>query len=169
MSPPIRREVYDRGHVSAVLLYDPDRDAVVLLEQFRIGAHLAGMPAWQTEAVAGMIDADETPEGVARREAREEAGIEVGELLPIARYLVSPGAITEAVSLFCGRVDSRGAGGIHGLPEEGEDIKVEVVPADRLAAMLAEGTIANALTIIAVQWLLLHHDEVRRRWRAAKG
>jgi ADP-ribose pyrophosphatase len=164
LSRPILREVYHRGHVAAVLPYDPARDAVVLLEQFRIGAHLAGMKPWQTEAVAGMIDGDETPENVARREAREEAGVAVRELVPIARYLVSPGAITETVALYCGRVDSRGAGGVHGLPEEGEDIKVEAVPVDRLAAMLEEGVIANALTIIAVQWLLLHRGELRRRW-----
>jgi ADP-ribose pyrophosphatase len=80
------------------------------------------------------------------------------------RYLVSPGAITEAVSLYCGRVDSRGAGGVHGLPEEGEDIKVEVVPVTRLAGMLENGDIGNAVTVIAVQWLLLHRDELRRRW-----
>lgn len=164
LGPPVLREVYHRGHVAAVLPYDPERDAVVLLEQFRIGAYLAGMRAWQTEAVAGMIDRDEAPEAVARREAMEEAGLAVGELVPIARYLVSPGAITETVALFCGRVDSRGAGGVHGLPEEGEDIKVEAVPADRLPRMLEDGTVANALTIIAVQWLLLHRDEMRRRW-----
>lgn len=164
MSRPVLREVYHRGHVAAVLPYDPDRDAVVLLEQFRIGAHLAGMPPWQTEAVAGMIDGDERPEDVARREAQEEAGIAVRELVPIARYLVSPGAITETVALFCGRVDSRGVGGVHGLPEEGEDIKVGIVPADGLPRMLEDGAIANALTIIAVQWLLLHRDELRRRW-----
>lgn len=164
LGQPVLREVYHRGHVAAVLPYDPARDAVVLLEQFRIGAHLAGMRPWQIEAVAGMIDGDETPEMVARREAREEAGLALQELVPIARYLVSPGAITETVALYCGRVDSRNAGGVHGLREEGEDIKVETVPAGRLAAMLEDGTIANALTIIAVQWLLLHHRMVRERW-----
>jgi ADP-ribose pyrophosphatase len=122
------------------------------------------MPAWQTEAVAGMMGPGETPEAVACREAREEAGIAISELVPIMRYLVSPGAITEAVSLYCGRVDSRGAGGVHGLPEEGEDIKVEVVPVTRLAGMLENGDIGNAVTVIAVQWLLLHRDELRRRW-----
>jgi ADP-ribose diphosphatase len=162
--PAMLREVYHRGHVAAVLLYDPGRDAVVLLEQFRIGAYLAGMRPWQTEAVAGMIDDGETAEAVARREAMEEAGLAVGALVPIARYLVSPGAITETVALYCGRVDSRGAGGVHGLAAEGEDIKVETVPAGRLARMLEDGVIANALTIIAVQWLLLHRDELRRRW-----
>lgn len=165
-SRPIDREVYDRGHVAAVLPYDPGRDAVVLIEQFRVGAYLAGLPAWQIEAVAGMIDRDETPEAVARREAVEEAGLEIEALVPICRYMVSPGAITERVSLYCGKVDSRGAGGIHGLPEEGEDIRVEVVPAERLPAMLADGSIANALTIIAVQWLLLHRDMLRRQWAA---
>ncbi|MFZ5789226.1 MAG: NUDIX domain-containing protein [Pseudomonadota bacterium] len=163
-SRPINREVYDRGHVAAVLLYDPDEDAVVLLEQFRIGAYLTGMNSWQIEAVAGIIDPGETAEQVAMREAQEEAGLVVADLEPICRYIVSPGAITETVRLFIGRVDSRGAGGVHGLHHEGEDIKVEAVPVARLPQMLADGTIANALTIIAVQWLLLHRESLRARW-----
>lgn len=161
---PIDREVYDRGQVAAALLYDPHADAVILLEQFRIGAYLTGLRSWQTEAVAGIIDPGETPEQVAIREAHEEAGLEVEELEPIFHYIASPGAITETVRLFVGRVDSRGAGGVHGLPQEGEDIKVEAVPVAHLQPMLADGTIANALTIIAVQWLLLHRDALRARW-----
>jgi ADP-ribose pyrophosphatase len=161
----IDREVYDRGHVAGVLPYDPARDCVVLIEQFRIGAYLAGMRPWQTEAVAGIIDAQETPEEVARREAKEEADLEIQELVPLYRYLVSPGAITETVALFVGRVDSAGAGGVHGLPDEGEDIKVLTVPVPELAGMIEDGRIANVLTIAAVQWLLLYRDKLRRQWQ----
>lgn len=165
VSLPIDREVYDRGHVTGVLPYDPVRDCVVLIEQFRVGAYLAGMRPWQTEAVAGIIDSGETPEQVALREAREEADLEILDLMPLYRYLVSPGAITETVALFVGRVDSAHAGGVHGLPSEGEDIKVMVVPVSELAGMIDDGRIGNALTIIAVQWLLLYRDKLRASWK----
>lgn len=166
-SRELRREVFERGHVAAVLPYDPDRDAVLLLEQFRIGAYLADLPPWQTEIVAGIIDEGETAEAVAVRETREETGRDVLDLVPICRYLSSPGGMTESVALFCGRVDSRNAGGIHGLADEQEDIRVEVVPADAVADLLEGGKIGNAVTIIALQWLLLHRDALRRRWGQA--
>src|SRR5690606_26575010 len=138
--------------------YDPDADAVVLLEQFRIGAYAAGLPCWQTEIVAGVIDEGETPEAVARRETREEAGCELLDLVPVCTYLVSPGGTSESVRLFCGRVDSRGLGGVHGLADEHEDIKVEVVPWAEARRRLEAGGIGNAVSVIGLQWLALHHD-----------
>jgi ADP-ribose pyrophosphatase len=168
LSPAIDREVYDRGQVTGVLPYDPVRDCVVLIEQFRVGAYLAGHRAWQTEAVAGIIDKGETPEQVAHREAREEANLEILDLVPISRYVVSPGAITESVQLFIGRVDSDGAGGVHGLAHEGEDIKVTVSPVSALPGMIEDGRIGNSLSIIAVQWLLLYRDKLRERWQSGR-
>src|SRR5690348_13384718 len=103
-------DVLRRGDAVAIMLYDPDRDSVVLVEQFRLPALYAGLSPWQIEPVAGLVDKDESYDAVARRESREEAGIEpIGELNPIQRYLPSPGDSDEAVMLFCGRVDSRGA------------------------------------------------------------
>jgi ADP-ribose diphosphatase len=163
-SGEVKREVFERGHAVVVLPYDPERDAVVMIEQFRIGAAAAGVPMWQLEVVAGIIDAGETPEAVARREAREEANCEILDLLPICHYLVSPGGTTETVRLFCGRVDSRGLGGIHGLPHEHEDIRVEVVPFAEARDRLENGRIGNAPTIIALQWLILNRDALRARW-----
>jgi ADP-ribose pyrophosphatase len=163
-SGEIRREVFERGHAVVLLPYDPERDAVVMIEQFRIGAAAAGMPMWQREVIAGIIDAGETPEAVAHREAREEAGCEIRDLVPIYHYLVSPGGASETVRLFCGRVDSRGLGGIHGLPHEHEDIRVEIVPFAEARARLESGRIGNAPTIIALQWLAINHDALRARW-----
>ncbi|MGE0118584.1 MAG: NUDIX domain-containing protein [Dongiaceae bacterium] len=163
-SGEISREVFERGHAVVVLPYDPERDAVVMLEQFRIGAAAAGEPMWQREVVAGIIDAGETPEAVAHREAREEAGCAIRDLVPIYHYLVSPGGTSETVRLFCGRVDSRGLGGIHGLPQEHEDIRVEIVPFAEARARLESGRIGNAPTIIALQWLVINHDALRARW-----
>ena len=164
-SGEIEREVFERGHAAAVLLYDPAADAVVLIEQFRIGALVAGLEPWQIEIVAGIIEDGELPEDVARRESQEEAGVAIGTLLPIYRYMVSPGGASESVQVYCGRVDSRGLGGIHGLPEENEDIRVEVHSFDRSMAALDAGKITNAVTIIALQWLALNRARLRETWR----
>lgn len=158
------RELFERGHVVGVILYDPDADAVVLLEQFRLGAYSAGMPCWQIEIVAGVIDEGETPEAVARRESREEANCELLDLIPVCKYLASPGGTSESIIVYCGRVDSTKAGGVHGLAHEHEDIKVEVVPWREARRLLDEGKIGNAVTLIGLQWLALHREEVRRRW-----
>ncbi|MDJ0938103.1 MAG: NUDIX domain-containing protein [Kiloniellales bacterium] len=160
----LTREVFERGHAVGVLPYDPLRDEVVLIEQFRVGAHAAGWAPWQLEVVAGIIDEGETAEDVARRESLEEAGLTLLELAPIADFLVSQGAVSETVRLFCGRVDATGAGGIHGLAHEGEDIKVVVVPFAELTALLAENKVTNATGLIALQWLLLNRDALRARW-----
>ncbi len=160
----LTREVFERGHAVGVLPYDPLRDEVVLIEQFRVGAHAAGWAPWQLEVVAGIIDEGETAEDVARRESLEEAGLTLLELAQIADILVSQGAVSETVRLFCGRVDATGAGGIHGLAHEGEDIKVVVVPFAELTALLAENKVTNATGLIALQWLLLNRDALRARW-----
>ena len=164
-SQEISREVFERGHAAAVLPYDPDADAVVLIEQFRIGACAAGFAPWQIEIVAGIVEEGDAVEEVARREAVEEAGAAIGALISICRYLVSPGVASESVALYCGRVDSRGLGGIHGLAEEHEDIRVEVVPWPRALAQLEAGSITNAVAIIALQWLALNRERVRKDWR----
>jgi ADP-ribose pyrophosphatase len=164
-SGPIQREVIERGHAAAVLPYDPARDEVVLIEQFRPGALGAGMDPWIVEIVAGIIEPDEPPEAVVTREALEEAGCRVTELVPITRCLVSPGVLTETVAIFCGRTETLGLGGTHGLDHEGEDIRAFVVGLDSALAMLAEGRIANAVAVIALQWLALNRERIRRSWR----
>lgn len=164
MSQPISRELFERGHAAALLLYDPQRDEVVLLEQFRIGALDAPGGPWLVEIVAGVIDRDETPEEVARREALEEAGCQVQEMEFICEYLVSPGGTSERISLYCGRVDSSHAGGIHGLAEETEDIRVSAVPFTQAWQWLEEGVINSASPIIAMQWLRMNREQLRQRW-----
>jgi ADP-ribose pyrophosphatase len=166
MSGTITREVFERGHAVGLLPYDPVHDAVVLIEQFRIGAYVAGMEPWLVEIVAGIIEHGEAPEDVARRETFEEAGLTISELLPICTYAVSPGGTSESVRTFIGRVDSAAAGGIHGLNSEDEDIRVTAMPWTDARRLLDDGRITNALSIIALQWFALHRDEVRRRWRA---
>lgn len=154
------REVFVRHEAAVALLYDPPRERVVMIEQFRAPAIGKVANPWLLELVAGLIDKDEAPEEVARREAQEEAGCTVGALLPIARYLPSPGGSDEFVHLFLGIVDSEGLGGIHGLPDEHEDIRVHLVPLAGARDMLDAGRINNAATLIALQWLLLNHGRL---------
>ncbi len=165
MGAPITREVGERGHAAGVLPYDPRRDEVMLIEQFRVGAYLAGWDAWLHEVVAGIIDPGETPEAVARREAIEEAGCTIARLEPIADLVLSPGALTETLKLYCGETDTAGVGGVHGLDHEGEDIRATAMPVDQALHMLARGEITNAPTVIAVQWLALNRSAMRARWR----
>jgi 8-oxo-dGTP pyrophosphatase MutT (NUDIX family) len=86
----LSREVFERGHAVAVLPYDPERDRVILIEQFRIGAYAAGLDAWLLETVAGVIEESESAQDVARREAHEEAGCDITDLVPIAEIMLSP-------------------------------------------------------------------------------
>lgn len=160
-------DVLRRGQAVAVVLYDPERDCVVLVEQFRLPALLAGSSPWQLEAAAGLIDTDETPEAVAIRETREETGLALkGELIPIQRYLSSSGGSDESVVLFCARVDSTSAGGLHGLPEEHEDIRVVVKTLAEIEALIDAGAIESGHTLIALYWLLRHRDRLRQLWAA---
>lgn len=160
--------VYDvlrRGEAVAIVLYDPDRDAVVLVEQVRLPPVYAGRSPWQLEVVAGLVEAGEPHEQVARRESEEETGIvPIGELIPIQYYLPSPGASDEGVMLFCGRVDADAAGGIHGKPEENEDIHVVVKSWAEIEAMVDGGRIETGHTLLCLYWLFRHRERVRAAW-----
>lgn len=160
------RELIERGHAAAVLPYDPRRDEVVLIEQFRLGAHAAGRPSWQLEIVAGIIEPGETPEDVARREAIEESGTKLGELVRICDMLTSPGVMSETVVIYCGRADTSNAGGIFGVDREDEDIRAFAVAADEAIAWLDDGRLHNSPAIVALQWLALNRESLRRRWKA---
>ncbi|MEL6965031.1 MAG: NUDIX domain-containing protein [Pseudomonadota bacterium] len=159
--PELSREVFERGHAVAVLPYDPVRDEVVLIEQFRPGAFGVESDPWLIETIAGIVEPGEGLADVAKREAKEESGLELMALQPIFRYFASPGGSTETVDLFFATVDSREAGGYFGLAEEGEDIKVHVVASERAEAWLNEGRIKVATTIIALQWLMANRDRLR--------
>lgn len=163
------REVFVRHEAAVVLLFDPARDVVVMIEQFRAPAIGKVANPWLLELVAGLLDKDESPAEVARREAVEEAGCDILALLPIASYLPSPGGSDEFVHLFLGLVDSDGVGGIHGLPEEHEDIRVHCVPLAEARQLLERGHIRNAATIIALQWLLLNRERVPALAAAAEA
>ena len=160
----MQRELIERGHAVAVLPYDPGRDEVVLIEQFRIGAFAAGREPWQIEIVAGIIEPGESQGVVARREAIEECGCPVDDLVHVCDFLTSPGVLTETVAIYCGRADASTAGGVHGVAEEHEDIRSFAIAADEALDWVAMGRILNAPAIVALQWLALNRDELRRNW-----
>lgn len=164
MSDEVSREIFERGHAAALLAYDPKQDKIVLVEQLRIAALETSATPWLLELVAGIIDSGESPEQVVRREAQEEAGLTVQRCEPMLSYLASPGGSSERLSLFVGEVEAPLSGGLHGLADEHEDIKVHVVDRQVAMALIDSGRIDNAATIIALQWLALHGDALRKRW-----
>ncbi len=166
MSEEVQRDIFERGHAVVLLPYDPIRDDVVLIEQIRIAAWDTSASPWLMELVAGMIEPGETHEDVARREAQEEAGLEVKRMRPIISYLASPGGTSERLFIHVGEVDARSAHGIHGLAEEHEDIRVHVVSREQAYRWVEEGKIDNAASVIALQWLQLHYETLRKEWNA---
>ncbi|MZI92529.1 ADP-ribose diphosphatase [Vibrio sp. CAIM 722] len=163
-SQPIEREMFVRGVAAAVLPYDPVTDSVVIIEQIRVGALEHAHP-WQLEIVAGILDRDEEPEEIVRREAQEEAGITIGNVERITAYYPSSGGCNEKLEVYVGEVDASLAKGIHGLDYEGEDIKVHVISREQAYQLVREGRIENGASIIALQWLQLNYETLRKQWQ----
>lgn len=162
--PEFTRELFVRGDATCVLPYDPARDEVVLLEQFRPGALGRDQSPWLLELVAGMNEEGESPEEVAQREGQEEAGLAFSPLERICDYLVSPGGTTELVHLYAGCVSTESAGGLFGMEHEHEDIRAHVFTADEAIGMIRDGRINNAAAIIALQWLQLNRPRLQQEW-----
>jgi ADP-ribose pyrophosphatase len=166
-TPPLLREIVRARAAVAVICYDPGLDRVVLVEQARLPAQIAGFGALQTEIVAGLVEPGEAPEAVACREVAEETGLGViGQPVPIAHMITTPGHSTETVHLYCARIDARGAGGTHGVAAEHEDIRVLSLTLDEFAARLADGRIANSFSLVAGFWLIAQRDRLRAAWRS---
>ena len=158
------RELFVRGDATCVLPYDPERDEVVLLEQFRLGVLGRNQSPWLLELVAGMNEQGESSEDVAQREGQEEAGLSFSKLEKICDYLVSPGGTTEMIHLYCGRISTESAGGLYGVEHEHEDIRAHVFSARDAIAMIYDGRVNNAAAIIALQWLQLNRSRLREGW-----
>ncbi|WP_462159089.1 NUDIX domain-containing protein [Pseudoalteromonas sp. GB56] len=165
-SQTIQREILERGHAVAVLPYDPKTRHIVLIEQIRIGALASKDNPWLLECIAGMADGSEDYPDVVRKEAKEEAGLELGELEFMLSYLSSPGGTTERLYLYLAQTDlsNTDVGGVYGLDEEGEDIKVHVMDLDEALDRLASGEIDNAATVISLQWLALNEQRLQQQW-----
>jgi ADP-ribose pyrophosphatase len=165
-------EVWRRGRAAAVLPYDPAADVVVLIEQFRLPALMAGLEPVLVELPAGLCDDGETPETTARREMMEEMGLGVGTLRRIGGVLLTPGGADEVCELYAGHVrapeaDADGVAGHAGMEDEHEDIRVRVWPAERAIAAALSGQLTNSVTMIGLLWLASHRDALRKEWMAA--
>lgn len=157
------RAVFVSGDAVTVLPYDPLRDRVLLVEQFRAGPFGRGDPQpWQLEPIAGRVDPGETPEAAARREALEEAGLSLGALHHVAGYYPSPGAKTEYLDSFVGLAElPDGRAGVFGLEAEAEDIRGHLVAFDALVALVASGEVQNGPLLVTALWLQRERDRLR--------
>lgn len=163
MSAELTREVFVTPDAVTVLPYDPVRDRVLVVEQFRAGPAARGDDfCWQIEAVAGLIDAGEGPEEAARREAEEEAGLRLGALHAIGGHYPSPGARTEFVYGYVAIADlPDSAGGIGGMAHEGEDIRSHVLSFAALMDLVESGEAAAGPLLISAYWLAAHREQLR--------
>lgn len=162
-TPEIEREIFVRGHAAGVLPYDPKLDRLLVVEQFRMAAVVAGRPShWTLEVPAGILRPGEDPVEVAHRELKEETGLTAEELIPLYTFMPSPGGAMETVWLYAALVDLSKAGGLAGVADEDEDIRIVVMDfADALARMQS-GEIDNAITILSLQWLQLNREKLKR-------
>jgi ADP-ribose pyrophosphatase len=169
-SETVTRATFILGDAVTVLPYDPVRDRVLVVEQFRAGPLARGDgQGWQIEAIAGRVDPFETPEEAARREAVEEAGLILTDLIPVARYYPSPGAVSEYLFSYLALTDlPDGSAGVFGVEGEAEDIRGHLIAFDRLMELVASGEIANAPLILTALWLQRERPRLRQDGQSAR-
>lgn len=166
LSDPVKREVFVATDAAIVLPYDPVRDRVLLVEQFRMGPFGRGDPhPWMLEPVAGRVDPGEAPETTARRECVEEAGLSLNRLEHVSSHYCSPGCSTEFFHCYVGLCDlpdtRQGQGG---LDSEDEDIRTHVIPFERAMALIPTGEAANGPLVLCLLWL-----QREREWLRGEG
>jgi len=150
-SQNIRREHLERGDAIAILLYDPQCDEVLLIEQFRIGPAVREDKAWLIEVVAGMVDEGESPEVAACREAIEEAGYEPFKIESLGQYYSTPGGSSERIDLYLGLVDkSKPSGEGGGMKHEHEDIRPFWIGRAQAMQWLDNGKINSGAPMLAL-------------------
>jgi len=164
-SDVVTRSAFVSGDAVTLLPYDPVLDKVLLIEQWRAGPFLNGDPnPWTIEVIAGRIDQTGSPAQTAVREAKEEANITVTRIDEMQGYYSTPGIAAEYITAFIGKADLANAGGVHGLPEEAEDIRVIVLDyADAMSA-LDRGEINSGPAALALLWLSRHREYIRNLW-----
>ena len=169
LSPSILRAAFVMADAVTVLPYDPHRDRVLVIEQFRAGPLARGdRQTWSIEAIAGRIDAGETPQAAARREAEEEAGLTLTELLDVAQYYPSPGAVSEYLYSYVALTDlPDGVAGVFGVAEEAENIRGHLISFDHLMTLVDSGEVSNAPLILTALWLARERPRLRPHLRGA--
>lgn len=160
---PLQREAFIGIDASVVLPYDPKRDRVLLIEQLRMGPLIRNDPhPWSLEPIAGMIDARETPEGAARREVKEEAGLDPIELIFVSGNYPSPGSATDYFYCYVGLCDLVAEQSyISGVVSEAEDLRVHTLPYAKAMQLLESGEIATGPLVMLLFWLSANRDRLR--------
>lgn len=147
------REIYEHGNAVAVLLYNQEKNTVLLTKQFRLASYLSGNESgYLIEACAGMLE-DDTPEAAVKKEVKEETGYEVNKVQKVFEAYTSPGAFTEKIHFFVAEYTAENKtseGG--GVSEEGEEIEVLEMPFDQAYALIASGEVQDAKTILLLQY-----------------
>ncbi|MFV2052932.1 NUDIX domain-containing protein [Aliiroseovarius sp. YM-037] len=159
----LRRAAFISGDAVIVLPYDAKRDRVLLVEQFRVGPFSRGdLHPWMLEPIAGRIDAGESPIETAHREAEEEAGLTLTDLLPVSAHYPTPGASTEFFHCYLGLTDLPETGiGYGGLPGEGEDIRTHIIGFDAFMDLIESGEAEVGPLVLCGLWLARHRDRLR--------
>jgi ADP-ribose pyrophosphatase len=163
-SPVLQRELFRTRRAVVVLPYDPVRDMVVLVEQFRTGAIEMCDQPWMLEACAGLTEVGETAEEVGRRECLEECGLEPRRLALCCEYAASPGAMTERVTVFVGEVTAPEQGAIFGVATESEDIRTHVLPLAEALQLFRAGRIIAVTAVTSLLWLQANRERLRAEW-----
>ncbi len=152
-TPVIQRELIQRKEAAGVLIYDDQQQKFALIEQFRVGAMDDLDSPWQLEIIAGVLDGDESPENCIRRESIEESGCVIDDLEHLFTFYPSAGACNEIFHLYAAQATLPTDGGIFGMPEEGENIKLHLIQYAELNTLLKSKRLKNAPIIMALQWL----------------
>ena len=163
VSKIINHEIFSRPSAVVVIPYDPKTDSLIMIEQIRIGALFSknNISPWQFEFVAGMIEQKEDLFTVAKRETKEETGLNLQKIEHLMHYYVSPGGTNETLDIFLGKVDTKNAGGLFGLKNENEDIRTFVIKRKDALESLFLGKIHSATSIICLQWLALNEKKLK--------
>ena len=152
-SPILNRELIHRPEAAGVLIYDNKQQKFALIEQFRVGAIDDETSPWQLEIIAGVLDGNESPENCIRREAIEESGCKLDQLDHLFSFYPSAGACDELFHLYAAPASLPSEGGIFGMPDEGENIKLHIMDYQDIPKLLTNDRLRNAPVIMALQWL----------------
>lgn len=162
MGPVLKRNGLLQGSAIVLLPYDPIRDVVLLVEQFRTPVFLIDDPEpWMWEPVAGMIDPLESPEQAAHREAQEEAGVSLRALEFAGGAYSSSGSSTEYIYLYVGLGDLTETTNSGGLATEGEDIRTRILPFEDFMQMVDSHMFKDLPLLSLAHWLARHRDRLR--------
>lgn len=163
-SSHVHREVFHTGDVVSIIMYNPEKNQLLLTEQFRVGVWTSGNDPWMLEFPGGIVDEGEDAQTAARREALEESGCVISKIEPAMIFYPTPASVNETVHLFVAQFSEATDGSVHGQIDEGEHIRIRLIDLPDALALLETGKIRHGMTIIALQWLTLNHRTLKQKW-----